>query len=329
MKRILTLLFISVLLAACSSKELIYHSVEGPVFGTSFLIYYKYEKSKNLDKDILRVMKEFNSSLSTYDSSSVISRFNRNDSKVVADHYFTKCFERARKISVSTKGAFDMTVAPLVNLWGFGFSREDSVYLGLIDSLLNYVGYEKVVLKDRKLIKENPEIMLDASAIAKGMGVDVVSEFLESLGIDNYLVEIGGELRCRGLNPKDSLWRIGIDKPQENMLERELQEILSLTNISMATSGNYRQFYERDGVKYSHTIDPYTGYPVRHSLLSATVLAEDCMTADAYATAFMVMGLEKTRQFIEADSTLEALLIYSDEDGNLVTWTSEGMAGKL
>jgi len=325
MKRIIVLLLIFGLLAACSSREWVYHFTEGPIFGTSFHIHYQYNKGTNLDENILQVMSSFNSSLSTYDPNSVISKFNQNDSSVIADDYFTMCFERAQVISKATQGAFDLTVAPLVNVWGFGFAKEDSVSPELIDSLLNYTGYEKVFLKDGKLIKEDPAIMLDASAIAKGLGVDVVSEYLESLGIINYLVEIGGELRCKGLNPKDSLWRVGVDKPLENMIERELQTILTLTNISMATSGNYRQFYERDGVKYSHTIDPHSGYPVRHSLLSATVLAKDCMTADAYATAFMVMGLEKTRQFVEADSTLDAFLIFSDKDGNLDTWASEEM----
>jgi len=329
MRRILLLLLISGLLAACSTHEPVYHFAKGPVFGTSFSIIYEYEEGKSLDEDIIQVMSEFNSSLSTYDPVSVISRFNQNDPKVVADHYFTECFEKALEISEVTEGAFDLTVAPLVNVWGFGFAKVDSVFPGLIDSLLEFTGYEKVVLKDGKLIKDKPGIMLDASAIAKGFGVDVVSAYLESHGIVNYLVEIGGELRCKGFNPKDSLWRVGVDKPLENMLEREFQAILTLTNISMATSGNYRQFYEKDGVRYSHTIDPYTGYPVRHSLLSATVLAEDCMTADAYATAFMVMGLNKARQLVEADSSLEALFIYSNENGDLVTWASEGMLDKL
>ncbi|MCK5821202.1 MAG: FAD:protein FMN transferase [Bacteroidales bacterium] len=329
MKRAAVLLLFSVLLVACSSRNPVYHFTEGPIFGTSFHIHYEYKDGVKLDDDILQLMSEFNSSLSNYDPNSIISRFNQNDPTVLADDFFTTCFERAHVISVATNGAFDLTVAPLVNVWGFGFAKEDSVYPLLIDSLLEYTGYDKVLLKDKRLIKESPLIMLDASAIAKGFGVDVVSEYLESLGINNYLVEIGGELRCRGFNSRDSLWRVGVDKPLENMFEREFQEILTLTNISMATSGNYRQFYERDGVKYSHTIDPQTGYPVRHSLLSATVLAKDCMTADAYATAFMVMGFEKTCRFIEADSTLEALLIYSDEDGTLSTWASEGMTDKL
>ncbi len=329
MKRILILILVTCSLIACSTKEKEYQFANGPVFGTSFHITYEYVKGKNLDEDIIKVMREFNSSLSNYDPTSVISRFNENDPQVLADKYFTQCFNRACQISMLTDGAFDLTVAPLVNAWGFGFAKEDSVSAELIDSLLKFIGYEKVLLEDGRLIKDKPGIMLDASAIAKGLGVDVVSLYLESMGISNYLVEIGGELRCKGLNPKDSLWRVGVDKPLENMFERELQAILSLTNTSMATSGNYRQFYEKDGVKYSHTIDPHTGYPVRHSLLSATVLAEDCMTADAYATAFMVMGLDKAKRLVKADSTLDALFIYSDEEEGLLTWASDGMTGKL
>ncbi len=274
-------------------------------------------------------MNIFNRSLSTYDNESIISRFNQNDPEVLADQYFSICFERAYEISQLTQGAFDMTVAPLVNVWGFGFTQKDSVYPELIDSLLQFTGYEKVSLSEGKLIKDDPRIMLDASAIAKGLGVDVVSDFLESKGVVNYLVEIGGELRCKGVNKKGVDWTVGIDKPIENLMERELQVVLNLTNSAMATSGNYRQFYVEDGVKYSHTIDPRSGYPVRHSLLSATVIASDCMTADAYATAFMVLGLEKTKQLVEEDPNLEAYLIYSDENDEIATWVSVGMQGKL
>lgn len=316
-------------LGSCSPESISYHKYEGPIFGTSFHITYAYRERSSLDDQILKLMQDFNRSLSTYDPKSVISRINTNDPQVRADAYFTRCFEAAVKVSVATDGAFDLTVAPLVNVWGFGFTKRDSVYPQLIDSLLKFTGYQKVRLEDSRLIKQYPQTMLDASAIAKGLGVDVVAEFLEEKGVTDYLVEIGGELRCRGKNPKGELWRVGVDKPIENMLDHELEAILRLSNTSMATSGNYRQFYEKDGVKYSHTIDPKSGYPVRHSLLSATVLAPDCMTADAYATAFMVMGLEKTKELVLADSQLEAFLIYSNDAGEWLTWVSPGMEDKL
>lgn len=329
MKYVISLLLIAGLLTACSPKELEYQFFEGPIFGTSFSITYKYKEDHNLDKGIMELMNEFSSSMSTYDTNSIISRFNRNDPDVTADNYFTTCFNRAVEISKASDGAFDMTVAPLVNMWGFGFTKKDSVYPELIEELLSITGYEKVKLKHGRLIKENPGIMLDASALAKGQGVDVVSEYFESLGIENYLVEIGGELRCKGLSPSDTLWRVGVDKPVENMMQREFQAILTLTNISMATSGNYRQYYEKDGIKYSHTIDPKSGYPVSHSLLSATVLAPDCMTADAYATAFMVMGYKKAKKMVQDDKNLEAYLIFSNDNGEMLTWVSEGMVNSV
>ncbi|MCD6347672.1 MAG: FAD:protein FMN transferase, partial [Bacteroidales bacterium] len=314
---------------SCTPHVEKYHFIEGPIFGTSYHITYEYAASKSLEKGILRTLKEFNSSLSTYDPESIISRFNQNDPNVRADDYFTDCFNCAWEISSSTDGAFDMTVAPLVNIYGFGFTSRDSVYPELIDSLLEIVGYQKVSLVRGRLVKDDPRIMLDASAIAKGFGVDVVAVYLESKGVINYLVEIGGELRCSGFNPRDSVWRVGVDKPLENLPEREIEAVLNITDQSMATSGNYRQFYVEGGVKYSHTIDPSTGRPVRHSLLSASVIAPDCMTADAYATAFMVMGLEKAQKFVANHNDLEAYFIYSGEQGELLSWASEGIIDKI
>ena len=323
------LILLSVVFASCQPEQKAYQKYEGPIFGTSFHITYEYTANQNLNEEILTVMEKFNASLSNYDPNSVISRMNSNDSDVRADEYFETCFKRAEEISRHTHGAFDITVAPMVNLWGFGFKAKDSATTEKIDSLLQITGYDKVKLQERKLLKEDPDIMLDVSAIAKGYGVDVVSEFLESQGINNYLVEIGGELRCRGINPKGLPWSVGIDKPIESMVTREIQAILHLSDISMATSGNYRQFYVENGVKYSHTINPKTGYPVRHSLLSATVISSDCMSADGYATAFMVMGLEPAKAMILEDPALEGVLIYSDESGAYQTWVSPGLIDKI
>ncbi|MBT4398634.1 MAG: FAD:protein FMN transferase [Bacteroidetes bacterium] len=328
MMRVIGLLLIA-FIASCAPSSTKYHYFEGPIFGTSFLIKYEYSAQKSLNKGILLTMEEFNKSLSNYDPESVISRFNQNDTKVRADGYFTACFRRAMEISMETDGAFDMTVAPLVNAYGFGFTDRDSIYPGLIDSLLEFVGFNKVRLEKKRLIKDDQRITLDASAIAKGFGVDVVSNFLESKGVKNYLVEIGGELRCTGDSPRGTAWRVGVDKPIENLIEREIEAVVSLSNQSMATSGNYRQFYEQGNVKYSHTIDPSDGSPVRHSLLSATVLAPDCMTADAYATAFMVMGLDEARLLVNKHHELEAYLIYSGDQGELLSWSSSGMKSKL
>ena len=213
------------------------------------------------------------------------------------DNYFLTCFECAKEIYESTNGAFDITVAPIVNAWGFGFTEAVEVDSSLIDSLLQYLGMDSVGIVEGKIWKEKDGIMLDMNAIAQGYAVDVLCEFLESKGIINYLVEIGGEIKTRGHNPRGTEWKVGIDRPIEGLQIPgvDLQAIVEISDRSLATSGNYRKFYEKDGVKYSHTIDPKTGYPVQHCLLSATVLAGDCMRADAYATGFMVMGYEKSR----------------------------------
>ena len=304
-----------------------YHVLEGPIFGTSFHFEYEYYQNKTLDSEFMKLLEEFDLSLSTYNPESIISRINSNEEEVELDVYFRTVFNRAQKISHNTEGAFDITVAPLVNAYGFGFTEKEVEIVTdtRIEDLLSITGYEKIRIKGDKIIKDDPRLMLDVSAIAKGYSVDVVSMFLEDKNVKNYLIEIGGELRCKGMNSKGVLWKIGVDKPIENMLGREIQVVLSLTDVSMATSGNYRQFYELDKVKYSHTIDPKTGRPVTHNLLSATVLASDCMSADAYATAFMVMGLEKSMELASADPDLEAYFIFSAEDGAFKSTYSEGM----
>jgi Membrane-associated lipoprotein involved in thiamine biosynthesis len=247
------------------------------------------------------------------------------------DDYFTTCFETSEQIAKATDGAFDWTVAPLVNAWGFGFKNKLEPEEIPVDSLLQVVGYQKVRLEAGKVIKEDPRIMFDASAIAKGYGVDIVADFLESKGITNYMVEIGGEIRVNGISNKERPWRVGIDKPIDDptSLTRQIQDVLELKNGAMATSGNYRQFYVKDGKKYAHTIDPRLGYPVQHSLLSASVVAPTCMKADAYATAFMVLGLEKSVEIVQNDPELEAYFIYTDENGSLATYTTENLKGNI
>ena len=316
------------LIGSCTTKKS-YHHFEGPVFGTSFHISYEYTTSSNLDQNILRVLKKVNQSLSTYDSKSLISRINRNDYRAKPDDHFTRVFQTGQEVSRTTGGAFDMTVAPLVNAWGFGFTEREQMTPTRIDSILEFIGYTRVRLEEGRIVKDDPRLMLDASAIAKGYGVDVVAEFLESRGVKNYLVEIGGELRCLGVNSKGEQWRVGIDKPIENILDRTIQTVMGVSDISMATSGNYRQFYVENGIRYSHTIDPKTGYPARSNLLSATVLARECMIADAYATAFMVMGLENSIELSKAIPYLSVYFIYSDEDGRFLSWYSDTLAGLI
>ncbi|WP_430812065.1 MULTISPECIES: FAD:protein FMN transferase [unclassified Carboxylicivirga] len=303
---LLTIMIVLGLFACQPKKEYIRN--EGLIFGTIY--HLSYEASEDLSDTIQSTLNAFDWSMSTYKEESVISKINRNESDET-DAYFRAVFNTAKEITAATNGAFDMTIAPLVNLWGFGFSKKDSVTEAAIDSIRNFVGMDKVHLKGTRLVKDRPEIMLDGSAIAKGFSVDVIAKLLEDYGVSNYMVEIGGEMRVKGHNPEGKSWRVGIDKPIDDpaVLNRQLQEIIGISDVALATSGNYRNFYIKGGKKYAHTISPYTGYPVDHRLLGVSVLAPDCMTADAYATAFMVLGFEKSMALVKADSSLEAYFI--------------------
>ena len=301
-----------------------YQQINGIIFGTIYNI--TYQSDKDLKPEIEAELKRFDSSLSPFHKTSIITLVNNNED-VLTDTLFQNCFNKAKEISILTDGAFDITVAPLVNAWGFGFKNGEFPDSLVIDSLRNLTGYDRIALIDGKIEKEDERLMLNCSAIAKGYAVDVIAQLLNRNGIRNYLVDIGGEIVAKGRNSRDGLWRIGVNKPVEDSLSvnQEIQQILQLTDRGMATSGNYRNFYYRDGKKYAHTIDPRTGYPVEHNLLSATVIAEDCMTADALATAFMVMGLEETKAYIKKHPEVDVYLIYSDDDGNYQMFYSDGM----
>ena len=301
-----------------------YRYTEGKIYGTFYHI--SYASDEDLKEEILRQMESVNASLSMFNPESVIARLNRNETDST-DALFQKMYAMALQVNRKTEGAFDITVGPLVNAWGFGFKKgafPDSI---MIDSLLQITGYQKVKLENGKVIKEDPRVMLSCSAVAKGYSVDVVARYLDSKGIKNYMVDIGGELVVKGVNPKEEAWRIGINKPVDDSLSlnQEIQTTLKLTNVGIATSGNYRNFYYKDGKKYAHTIDPRTGYPVQHNILSATVVADDCMTADALATAFMVMGLDEAEAFTKSHPNIGAYFIYSDEKGEVKSYFTKNM----
>jgi len=317
-----TLVFIAVVIVAATvymitRNQGAYVKNQGFAHGTSYHIIYEHPAGLNIKADLEKVMDSVDASLSTYDSTSVISAVNRNKATEL-DQNFKRVFRKAMQIARETNGAFDITLAPLVNAWGFGFTERTKVDSAIIDSLLAFTGYRKVTLQDGQVIKDDPRLMLDVNAIAKGFSVDKTASYLEAQGIENYMVEIGGEMRALGINNSGNPWRIGIDSPIDDpdATNRQLKAVVEIKEGALATSGNYRRFYIEDGVKYSHTIHPQTGYPVRHSLLSASVYSPKCMAADAYATAFMVMGLEKSKAFIKQQNHLEAYLIYSDESGN-------------
>lgn len=290
---------------------------EGPIFGTTYHI--KYEASVPLDSAILDELRAVDSSLSTFNPLSTISRINSNQSQRT-DAMLYDIVRKAQTVSEATGGAFDITVMPLVNAWGFGFKQGIYPTSSQIDSLRALVGYHRINLEaDSVLHKADPRMMIDCAAIAKGYGADRVAKLLRDHGVRNFMVEIGGEVVVKGRNPEGHPWQIGVSKPVEGAeaADGDLQLVLSLENCALATSGNYRNFYVHDGKKYAHTIDPRTGKPVQHSLLSATVAAPDCATADAYATAFMVMGLEESERLLEKHRQLGAILIYSDKEGKM------------
>lgn len=305
-------------------KQPPFRTNEGLVFGTVYKITYQH--ADDLQNDIKQAMMEVDQSLSPYNPNSIITRINHNQDTTLNEH-FTQVFELAQKISSETDGAFDITVAPLVNAWGFGFKNSINIEPNVIDSLRQFIGYQKIKLENGQIIKEDPRLMLDCSAIAKGYGVDRVAHLLDKKGVQHYMVDIGGEVVVKGKNSRMKTWRIGINKPVEDSLSinQELQTILEVSGVGMATSGNYRKFYYKDGKRYAHTIDPRLGTPVQHNILSATVIAKDCTTADAYATAFMVMGLEKAKAFCEKHPELEAYFICSGEGDSYEIYYTPGM----
>lgn len=324
----LLFLIIGTVIIVRQQRSTPYQKDTGLIFGTVYNIIY--QNNDNLKNDIETRLHEVDLSLSPFNKQSIISRINRNED-VKADRMFTEVFNMAQKISKDTDGAFDITVAPLVNAWGFGFNNDVKPTKHAIDSLRQLIGYHKLSMTDGKVRKSDPRIMLDCSAIAKGYACDVVATLLREKGIENFMVEIGGEIVTQGINDKRLPWKIGVTKPVDDSLNtnQELQTILNVTNKAMATSGNYRNFYYKNGKKYAHTINPKTGYPVQHNILSATVLTDDCATADAYATAFMVMGLDKAKNILSRHPELMAYFIYSDDKGNNAVWYSPSMRDKI
>lgn len=305
-----------------------YQHDKGQVFGTFYHITYQNDTS--LNNDILAELAKVDSALSMFNDKSIISRINRGED-VKTNEMFDTVFNLAENIADNTNGAFDITVAPLVNAWGFGFKTGNPPTKAAIDSLRSIVGYKKVALRNNRITKTDPRVMLDCSAIAKGYGCDVVAHLLQRHGIENYMVEIGGEVVTHGISEKRLPWKIGVTKPTDDSLavDKELQTVLNVKNMAMATSGNYRNFYYKNGKKYAHTIDPKTGYPVQHNILSATVLAKHCAEADAYATSFMVMGMDGAKKTLENHPELMAYLIYADHKGNMQVWYSPSMKDKI
>jgi len=337
------------LLLSCGKTTKVHHleykKISGKTMGTTYNITYSDTLERDLKPSVDALLIAINQEVSTYIDTSIISIFNQADSdfslqgnlyasiyQTTSDHHFRYNFGFAKEVYKTTNGAFDPTVMPLVNYWGFGYTEKkavadiDSV---LVDSLMKVVGFDKIRYSNsggvNKLLKENPNVQLDFSALAKGYGVDEVARLLEKLEVKNYLVEIGGEVVCKGKNKKKKWWTIGINTPDEDAQLRDIFSSISLENKAMATSGNYRNYYKVGETSYAHTINPKTGFPEKSTLLSVTVLAESCILADAYATAFMVMGLEQSLELATELEDLEAYLIYSGDKGELLAKSTPGM----
>lgn len=297
-----------------SENKPTYRTQQGKIFGTLYTV--TYEHNEDLQPLIIDALQAVDASLSPFNKKSIISHINNNE-RFCVDTLFTEVFRNAEIIYTESHGAFDPTVAPLVNAWGFGFKQSSNITASTIDSLLALVGLHHVTLNNGLITKSDPRIMLDFSAIAKGYGSDCVARVLDSCGVQNYMVEIGGEIVIKGHNKNGNPWGIGINKPIDDSLStnQELQTVLRLTDCAIATSGNYRNYYYKDGVKYAHTIDPRTGYPVQHSLLSATVIADNCMRADALATAFMVLGVDSAMTYCKFHPEIDGYFIVAADSG--------------
>jgi thiamine biosynthesis lipoprotein len=318
------------------TKDDNYIRLSGSTMGTTFNITYKDDKQRNFESEINELLKTINDEVSTYEKNSTISKVNASDKDtvhlgVLPNEYFIQNFKLAKEVYETTEGSFDPTVMPLVNYWGFGTSAKRAVTeidKAKVDSLKNYVGFERVQLIEEEgaitILKENAAMAIDFSACAKGGGVDAIGAFFVSNGIGDYLVDIGGELVARGKSPRGKEWKVGVSVPKEGARSDEIHSIVSLTNMAIATSGNHRNYYQTKGYKYGHTLNPKTGFPEKNDLLSATVFTTDCMKADAYATAFMVMGLDKAYALASQLPEMEAFFIYGKPDGSMGVKYTEG-----
>lgn len=321
------ILCLSVLIACQSEKSFEKKEVLGKAQGTTYQVLYRGEEKSNLKPQIDSLLLEIDNSMSTWVENSTISKLNRGDS-IEIDTIFKSVFQLSQLVHEKSSGLFDPGIAPLLEVWGFDYSKPKQMNAQTVDSLLAFSSLSFFELDDNLLRKKDSRAKLSFNAVAQGYSVDLMAAVVEENGIENYYVELGGEVKVRGRNFEGEWWRIGIDKPSGLNLERKLSAIVSLQNQAMVTSGNYRKFVEIEGQKYSHSVNPKTGYPVAHHLLSATVIAKNAGEADAYATACMVMGLEKAEAFIESLPKTEAIFIY-DEKGEYQLKSTAGIAEQL
>ena len=324
MRIVLMFLFIYNIIGVYAQEKSLF--IEGEAQGTSYHITYLDKKNRDFKYKIEKILRNFDLSVSTYIPNSIISKINSNVENVKLDKYFITCFNKAKEVWKNTDGAFDPTVYPIVNAWGFGPGKKQQIEKQKIDSMMQFVGFDLIEIKGNKIVKKDPRVALDFNAFAQGYSVDVVSDFLISKGINSFVVEIGGEVYAKGKNGDGLDWTVGIEKPIDNKLDANpIKAIAILDNLAVATSGNYRRFVVEDGIKYAHHIDPKTGFPTKNNLLSASVFSIDCISADANATGILVMGLEKAKLFLASHTELQAYLIYSDESGKYQVFVTPGL----
>jgi len=320
-----SLLLIIPFMVLSGCKKIEYLTTDGFTQGTTYHIVYSDDVGLPLDSVVVGILSKIDASLSVYNPNSLISRINSGE-ELVADVFLTEVFDKSLEINRLSGGSFDVSASPLFNIWGFGFGKKESVTKEKVDSALALTGMDKIILEQGVFSLAQKGVSMNFNAIAQGYTSDVIAREFDKLGVANYLIEVGGEIMCKGKNNKGKQWSVGIDKPIEgNIIQgADIQDVILLSGGGLATSGNYRKFYEENGEVYSHTIDPKTGYPVRHNLLSATIIAKDAMTADAYATWFMVAGLEKAIEVLESDNSVEGYLVYAQGDEYRV-YKSEGI----
>lgn len=330
MRKYIAIATLAVLASCNSNTQKSYIQLNGFAQGTTYSITYFDPQNRNFENPVENIIEKVDSSMSLYRDNSIINRFNRSETGLEVDALLAQVINLSLLYGEQTNHTFDITVGPLVKAWGFHLKKGEVPNNVIIEHLKPFIGLGMIECNGLFIKKKYPEVMIDVNAIAQGFTVDLISEFFEEQGIKDYLVELGGEIRSLGKSPRNKKWLVGIDKPIDNAGSGEnLQVIIGISGKSLVTSGNYRKFFVRNGVKYSHTIDPGTGYPVTHSLLSSTVVDKTSARADALATAFMVMGLDKTKQWLSENPEVDAYLIYTKNDGEYGTWMTYGFEKRI
>ncbi|HET8858856.1 FAD:protein FMN transferase [Marivirga sp.] len=307
-----------------------YIFISGEAQGTTYNITYSDAQNRIFKPEVDSILNAFDLSLSTYVKSSEIVRFNKSDSFQFESPFFYPVLEKSKEIYEASEGAFDPTVYPLIEAWGFGPEKVDFPDSSRIEEIKKYVGFEYIKFTTQKVVKEKEKVSLDFNAIAQGYSIDVVFDFLKAKGVENMMVELGGELRVKGKNENQDLWAIGIDDPKtEPGKQAKRVAIIELDNEAISTSGNYRKFFVHNGQKYGHSINPKTGYPIQRDIISSTVIAPTCMEADGWSTAFMVTGLEKAKEILATQKHLKAFFIYEDANGNSQQFHTENLGENI